>query len=128
MGWQVLFAHRLGQQQHFQFDIQRTIGLIPGIEQVSQWLRVTFRAGRLRTAERLQRFGGHHPRRDAGNKALGQERAQRLVFPGLDIPRRPVVEQAETGNMLACFADRDRVAHVIALANPDPQFQLVVQP
>jgi hypothetical protein len=108
MGRQVLLAHALGQQQHFQFDIEGATGLVALVQQVRQRLRVAFRARRLGAAERLQRFGGHHPGRDAGDEALGQERPQRLVFPGLDIARRPVVEQAETGDVLGGIANRDR--------------------
>jgi hypothetical protein len=38
----------------------------------------------------------HDPGRDAAGEALAQERPQRLVFPGLDVARRPVVEQHQT--------------------------------
>ncbi|MNJ04117.1 hypothetical protein D3C76_1747270 [compost metagenome] len=62
MGRQVLFAHRFGQQEHFQLDVKSTGGLITLIKQVRQRLRIALRAGRLGAAERLQRFGGHDPR------------------------------------------------------------------
>lgn len=123
-----LLAHALGQQQHFEFDIECTGGLVALVQQVRQWLRVAIRACRLGAAERLQRFSRDHPRRDGGNEAFGQERPQGLVFPSLDITRRPVVEQAQAGYVLGSIANRDRLAHVIALANPDAQFQFVVQP
>ena len=58
---------------------------------------------------------------------LGQKRAQRLIFPGLDVARRPVVEQARPA---ICFRlGRCRwLAKVIALADPYAELQLVVEP
>ncbi|VVN19213.1 hypothetical protein PS676_04212 [Pseudomonas fluorescens] len=127
MGRQVLLAHAFGEQQDFQLDVEGARGLIAFVEQVGQRLRIAFRTRWLRTAERLQRFGCHHPWRDAGNETLRQERPQWLVFPRLDIPRRPVVEQAETGDVIGGLTDGNRVAHLVALADPDTQFQLVIQ-
>ncbi|MNV15918.1 hypothetical protein D3C71_1066630 [compost metagenome] len=127
MGWQVLFTHGLGEQQYFQFDVERASGLVALVEQVRQRLRIALGTCRLGTTERLQRFGGDHPRRDAGDEAFRQERPQRLVFPGLDVPCRPVVEQAETGDVIGGVANGNRVAHVVALADPDAQLQFVVQ-
>ncbi|MNW08233.1 hypothetical protein D3C71_2049830 [compost metagenome] len=62
MGRQVLLAHGLGEQQHFQFDVEPASGLIALVEQVRQRLRITLRTCRLGTAEWLQRFGGDDPR------------------------------------------------------------------
>ena len=103
------------------------MGLVIGIQQIRQRLRITLRARRLCTTERFQGFGGHHPWRNASDKAFGQERPQRLVFPRLNVTRRPVVEQAETGNVFARLADRDGIAHVVTLADPDAQLQFIVQ-
>ncbi|MNY02778.1 hypothetical protein D3C86_1353650 [compost metagenome] len=127
MGRQVLFAHGFGEQQHFQFDVEAASRLIAFVEQVRQWLRIAFRACRLGTTERFQRFGRDNPWRNAGDETLRQERPQRLVFPGLDVPRRPVVEQAETGDVISGVTDGDGVAHVVALTDPDAQFQFVIQ-
>ncbi|MNI40200.1 hypothetical protein D3C73_944110 [compost metagenome] len=127
MGRQFLFAHVFSEQQHFQFDVQCASGLVATVEQVRQRLRVSFRSSRLSTPKRLQRFGGHDPRRYAGDETFGQERAQRLVFPGLDVSRRPVIEQAESSDVLAGVGDGDRLSHLVALADPDAQLQLVIQ-
>ncbi|MNN83364.1 hypothetical protein D3C81_2003960 [compost metagenome] len=81
----------------------------------------------MRGAERFQGFSSYNPWRDAGDKTFRKERPQWLVFPGLDIARRPVVEQAETGNVISRVTDGDRVTHLVALTDPDAQFQLVVQ-
>jgi len=127
MGGQVLFTHRSRGEQHFQLDIKGARVLIALVQQVGQRLRITLWTCRLGLAERFQSFGSHHPRRDAGNKAFRQKRPQRLVLPGLDIPRRPVVEQAETSDMLGGIANGNRIAYGIALADPDAQLQLIVQ-
>ena len=83
MGCDALFFHLRGQQQHFQFDVQRAVVLILLVGQVVQWLGIAFRPLGLRAAKRRQRLGGYHPRRQCGGEALGQKRPQRLVFPGL---------------------------------------------
>ncbi|RYF66813.1 MAG: hypothetical protein EOO22_20425, partial [Comamonadaceae bacterium] len=51
-------------------------------------------------AKRRQRFHGHDPRRQRAREILGEERPERLVFPGLQIARRPVVEQAHAEQVL----------------------------
>src|SRR5687767_13908770 len=47
--------------------------------------------------ERCHRFGRHYPWRDAGQEVLGEEWSERLIFPGLQVARGPVVEEAITG-------------------------------
>ncbi len=61
-------------------------------------------------------------------EVLGQERAERLVFPGLDVARRPVVQQAEAGDVLGRLVDRDGPAQRVAGPDPDAELQLVVEP
>ena len=56
-------------------------------------------------------------------KAFGQERAERLVFPGLDIARRPVVEQAQTKHVVFRLGDVDRLAQLVAGADENAQLQ-----
>src|SRR5690606_3963511 len=109
-------------------DIQRTLLLVLLVVEIRQRLRVTLGPRRLGATEGLQCFGHHDPGRDAGGEALGQEWPQRLVLPGLEVARRPVVEQAEARHMAARLADRNRLAAGVALADPDTQLQLVVEP
>ena len=59
---------------------------------------------------------------------LGEKRSERDIFPSLEIARGPVVEQAETGNMIRRRPDRDSVAERIALPDPDAKLQLIVEP
>ena len=68
-----------------------------------------------------------HPRRNAGQEILGEERPQRLIFPRLQVARRPVVEQAIAGDMLARLADRDRRPELVAAADPDAELELVIE-
>lgn len=124
---QAFLAQALGEQQDLQLDVEGAVGLVVVVVEIRQRPRVAFGARWLGTAERLQGFGGDHPGRDAGNEALRQERAERLVFPGLDVARRPVVEQAEAGDVLGGAGNRDGFAEGVALADPDAQLQFVVQ-
>ena len=43
----------------------------------------------------------YDPRRNAGQEVLGEERSERLILPRLNVARRPVVEQAIAGDMVA---------------------------
>ena len=49
--------------------------------------------------KRLQRLECDDPGRNRGGEVLAQKGTQRLVFPGLQIARRPVVEQAQAEDM-----------------------------
>ena len=60
-------------------------------------------------------------------KFLARNGPERLVLPGLDVARRPVVQQAVAGDVLGRLADRDRAAQRVAGADPDPELELVVQ-
>ena len=88
--------------------------------------------GRLRAGGRgdpvgRQRLRGDHPGGHGGGEVLRQERPERLVFPGLDVPGGPVVEQAVAGDVVGCLADRDRVTGGVAGADPDAEFEFEVQ-
>ena len=61
-----------------------------------------------RRAKRLERVERDHPRRDRRREALGEKRTERLVFPRLDVARRPVVQQAHAEHVLLGLVDRDR--------------------
>ena len=119
--------HLFGEQQHFKLDIQRPALLIGCVKQIVQRLRITFWPGRLRGTEWRQRLSRHHPGRNAGGKTLRQKRTQRLVFPRLQVPRRPVIEQAEASDMLGRLANGNRLANRIARADPHAHLQLIIQ-
>src|SRR3954451_3999504 len=100
---------------------------VRGIVEIGQRLRITRPPWRHWLAERGECLRTDDPGADAGQEVLGQERAERLIFPRLDVSRRPVVEQAETGDVIACFPDRNRLPELVAFANPDAQLQLIVE-
>src|SRR4030095_9487243 len=98
--------------------------LVPDIRQRR---RISRGPRRLRRAERRERFGSDDPGRDGGQKALAQERAERLVFPSLDVARGPIVEQAEPRDVVCRLGDRDRCAECVARADPDTKLELIVE-
>src|SRR5690606_26777493 len=75
-----------------------------------------------------QRFARDDPWRDGAGEILGQEGAERLVFPGLQVARRPIVEQAQPEQVVVGPFQRDAFAGRIALAYENAEFQFVVQP
>ena len=121
------FHHR-GLQRHFKLDSIGAIPLIVSIEKISERNRIAFRSRRLRQAKRRERLGSDHPGRDGAMEALCKKRPQRLIFPRLEIARRPVVEQAETRDMIRRLRDRDRRALWIALAYPNAEFEFIIEP
>jgi hypothetical protein len=58
---------------------------------------------------------------------LFKERSKRRGLPALDIAGRPVVEQAEAGDVVPGFGDRDGRADVIARPDPDADLHFVIQ-
>ncbi len=121
-------AHLLGRQRDFELNGERAAVTIRWIVQIRQGLGVAMRSRRHRFAKRRKRLRTDDPRTDAGQEILRQERSQRLVLPRLQVARRPVVEQAIAGDMLARFSDRDRLSELIALADPDAELQLIIEP
>src|SRR3954463_481221 len=125
---EILRAQPWSQQTHFEREIERALALVRLIQQVGERRRIVLRTRRLRDAERSERLRRDHPGTDCRAEALGQERAERLVFPCLNVPRRPVVQKAEAGDMLGRLSDRDGTAQFVAGTDPDSEFRLVVQP
>src|SRR5262249_19434295 len=52
---------------------------------------------------------------------------QRLVFPSLDIARGPIVEQAESGDVVGRVRDGNRRAERVAGTDPNAKLELVVE-
>src|SRR6185437_2386675 len=101
-------AHFLGGQGDLQLDSERASLPVGGIIEMGERLGVA--AGPLRhgVAKRRERLLADDPRAYAGQEILGEERSEGLIFPRMDIARRPVVEEAIAGDMLGGLADRDR--------------------
>src|SRR5437588_4832075 len=79
-------------------------------------------------AKRLQRLWGHNPGRNRSREVFGQKRAQRLVFPGLDIACGPVVKKAIAADALTGLADRNGLAHRVSRPDPHPKLEFIVEP
>ena len=73
--------------------------------------------------------GGHRsdPRGDGGGEIFGEEGAEGLVLPGVDIAGGPVVEEAKAEDVMGCFCDRGRRSQRVRLADVEGQFEFVVE-
>ena len=122
-----IFAHPLRQQKHLKLDIEGTFALVGLVQEVVERPRVAFRPRWLGSAEGFERLGRDDPGRDCRGEVLREEGTERLVLPGLNVARGPVVQQAVAGHMLHRLLNRDRAALLVAGAYPDTELELVVQ-
>src|SRR5690349_3367070 len=85
-----------GEAGSVQPDLQ---GDVVGVSRSLQvWKNLlVLRGGR---AEWLERFPRDNPWRDRCRKILGEEGAQRLVFPRLNVARGPVIEEADSDEVI----------------------------
>jgi len=94
--------HQVPVEPHLEREVK---ALLADVSQVGQRLRVPWRRADPGVLQRLER---HHPGRDRRRERLGQERAERLRFPGLQVTGGPVVEQEDTEHVVGESAHRDR--------------------
>src|SRR5487761_1171555 len=120
-------AQPFGQQKRFEHDIEGARTLVAVVPQMRQRPRVALGPRRLGDAKRRQGLGGDDPRRHGRAEILAEERPQRLRFPLLHISRRPVVDEAEAEDVVAGPGDRNRFALGVAGADPDREFELVIE-
>src|SRR5260370_36393916 len=97
------------------------------IEKVRQWRWIALRAREGSGAKRSERFHRHHPRRKRSRKTLRQERPERLILPSLNVPRRPVINQANSENIFFRLADWNGFSQRISTAHKEAQFKFVIQ-
>ena len=76
--------------------------------------------------EGCESLWGDNPRRDCASKVLGVEGSEGNVLPHLHITGTPVVEQAVTEDVISGLANRDRLAHIVTLANKRAHLKLEV--
>src|SRR5262245_1684686 len=117
----------LREQKRLELDVEGASGLVRRIPEIRQRRRISRGPRGLRRAERRERFWSDDPGRDGGEKALAQERAERLGFPPLDVARGPIVEQAEPADVVSRLGDRDCCAERVARPDPDAKLELVVE-
>src|SRR5436190_434244 len=127
MGRQSPLLHGGRKQEDLELHIQRALALIALVPEVRKRRRIALWAQGLRQAEWSQGLRRHDPGRDGGGEIFGQKRTQRLVFPGLNVARGPVVEKAIAGDVAGSFANCDRFAEGVAWPDPNAELQLVIQ-
>src|SRR2546423_10126412 len=112
---------------HLHFDGEAAGALVGFIEEIGKRLRVALGTRKGRTAERRERFQRDDPRRYRRGEALREERPQRLVFPRLDVARRPVVEEYDAEDVLEGILDRDRPTQPAAGADDEAELGFVIE-
>ena len=78
-------------------------------------------------AEGLERGHRRDPGGDGGGEVFGEEGAEGLVLPGLDVAGGPVVEEADAEEVVGGFGDGDGGAEEAGLADVKRQFEFVVE-
>ncbi len=124
---QILRAHLHRAQPHFQIYGKAARSLIGLVPQIGQGMRIAFGTRRLRVAEGRQGFGRDDPGRHGGQEVLGEEGTKRLIFPRLEVARRPIVQQAKAADMARGIGDRNGGSQGIAFADPHAQFKLEIE-
>src|SRR5258706_6477813 len=119
-------APRLGLERNLELDIDGPTLSVAGAIQVSERLGILRRAPP-RTTEWRKRIQRYDPRRNRGREILGLEWPQRGRLPGLNVARRPVVQQTDAENMILGPVDQYGRALFIADANEDAEFQLIIE-
>src|SRR4051812_1382344 len=119
--------HALGGQRHLELDSQAAAFPVRSIVEIGQWRGIPRSTRRHRLAERRKGLRADHPWADAGQEILGEEGAERLIFPRLDVARGPVIEQAIARDVIPGLADRDGTAELIAAPDPDAELELVIE-
>ena len=128
MGRQTLLAQTRREKQDLEFQVEPTLALVGLVQQIRQGCGIALRSAWLSDPERRQGLRRDDPGRDGAGEVLGQERTERLVFPRLDVACRPIVQQAVARNVFGGLGDGDRFTESVARTDPDPKFQLVVEP
>ena len=77
---------------------------------------------------RLEVDERRHPGADRGRERLAQEGAERLVLPGLDVARAPVVDEDDAEDVLERAVDRDGLAERLGGPDHESELQLDVEP
>jgi len=117
-------AHLRGEEMDFEVDRQARPSLVGLVPQIIERPGVALGPGRLGDAIGGERLGGDHPGRNGRVEILGEEGAERLIFPRLG---NRAADQSLRGRSRRHDRPprrRDRITEIIAPADPDPQLQL----
>lgn len=93
------------------------MGVICGIVKVWEGFRVGVTPGSCWSSEGFERCHGGDPRGDGGGETFCEEGTEGLVFPGLDVAGRPVVEKAYAEDVLGRVGDGDGGSERIGLTD-----------
>ena len=74
----------------------------------------------------LKSFWSYDPGRDGGGEVLGQEWSERNVFPFMDISGTPVIQKAESKDVISSVANFNGATLLISLTNNCSHFQLEI--
>ena len=118
-----LLAHRHARDQHFKRDVEVCAR---GIGEIRQRLRIFGAARRTGHAERFERIADDDPRRHGRREVLRQERTERLVFPLLNIARRPIVHEREAEDAIPRIRDGNRRTKFIRTTDEEANLEFVV--
>ena len=121
-------AHPGAREEHLERQVDRTLPGIVFTGQVGERLRIASRSGVWGRPERLEGIHRHDPGRHGRGEVLREERTERLVFPRLDVARRPVVHEAEAEQVALDRVDRYRFTQRVARADEHANLELVIQP
>src|SRR4051812_43329595 len=113
---------------HLEDDVQSTSPIVLLIAQVVERPRIALGAAERLAAKRLECFQRDDPWRHRSRKALREEWAERLVFPRLDIARRPVIEQHDAENVLFRLCNSYAFAERIPRPDDEADLHFVVEP
>src|SRR6185437_6878852 len=108
-------------------DIEGAGALVRLVPEIVERPGIIGWARHLGLPERRQRLHRHHPGRDRRCEILGEKGTERLAFPGLHIARRPIVEEAQSDDVVACRRNRNWLALRIARPDPDAELELVIE-
>jgi hypothetical protein len=103
------------------------VGLIGRRIKIGERFGIAVPTARGRSAEELECRQRGDPRGDGGSEAFGEEGTKGLVLPGLNVTSGPVVEQAQTKDVIRRFGDRNRGSKRIGLPNIEGQLEFVVE-
>src|SRR5438309_3246853 len=111
----------LAVQLHLERYVERPVA--PAGE-IGQWPRILLRRLDARVLEQGER---RHPRRDRGLERLAEVGAERLVLPGLDVARAPVVDEDDAEDVVGEPSDRNGVAELGGDAGDEAELELEVE-
>jgi hypothetical protein len=102
------------------------VSLVFGGVEVWEGFRIGGRARRCRGAEGIEGDDGGDPGGDGGGEVFGEERAEGLVLPGLDVAGGPVVEEADAEDVCGGAGDGDGDAQSAGFSYVKCEFKFVV--